>query len=88
MYHVLPVAMLPTLNVLVGQIGFLLSGTVIAESFFARPGLGRLLLSAVLNQDVPVVQALTILSCAIYIFLNVFADTVQQLLDPRVRAPA
>jgi peptide/nickel transport system permease protein len=84
--HAIPVGLPPLLNVIAGQFGFLLSGTIIAESFFARPGLGRLLLSAVLNHDLPVVQALTMLSCAIYIILNMLADVLQMSLDPRVRA--
>jgi peptide/nickel transport system permease protein len=83
--HALPVGLLPLLNIIAGQMGFLLSGTIIAESFFARPGLGRLLLSAVLNHDVPVVQALTMLSCSVYIALNMLADLLHIVLDPRVR---
>jgi peptide/nickel transport system permease protein len=84
-HHVLPVGLLPLLDVTAAQFGFLLSGTVIAESLFARPGLGRLLLSAVLNQDVPVVQAVTILTCGIFITLNLGADLVHGALDPRIR---
>jgi peptide/nickel transport system permease protein len=84
--HAIPVGLLPMVNLLSVQFGFLLSGTVIAESFFARPGLGRLLLSGVLNQDIPVVQALTILSCGIYITLNIVADILHAVLDPRIQA--
>jgi peptide/nickel transport system permease protein len=87
-HHALRVGLLPLLNLIAAQFGFLLSGTIIAESFFARPGLGRLLLSAVLTQDVPVVQALTMLSCAIYITLNMLADVLHFVTDPRVRATA
>jgi peptide/nickel transport system permease protein len=86
--HALRVGLLPLLNIIAGQFGFLLSGTIIAESFFARPGLGRLLLSAVLTHDVPVVQALTMLSCAIYITLNMLADILHFVFDPRIRASA
>lgn len=84
--HALPVSIPPVLNIIAGQFGFLLGGTVVAESLFARSGLGRLMVSAVLNQDVPVVQGLTILSCTIYILFNTIVDILHGILDPRIRS--
>lgn len=84
--HALRVAILPVLNVLALQIGFLLGGTVIMEYLFVRRGLGRLLYDAVLNQDYPLVQALVLLSALIYLLANNIAQFAQYLIDPRLRA--
>ncbi len=84
--HALRVALLPVLNVLALQIGFLLSGTVIMEYLFVRRGLGRLLYDAVLNQDYPLVQALVLLSAIVYLVANNMAQIAQYLIDPRLRS--
>jgi peptide/nickel transport system permease protein len=83
--HGIRIAILPTLSIAAVQFGYLLSGTLIVEMVFARQGLGRLILSAVLNQDLPVVQAAVILVCVNYIVLNACAEVVHAVLDPRVR---
>jgi peptide/nickel transport system permease protein len=81
--HVLRVGLLPVFSVLVVQTGFLLGGTVITESVFVRAGLGRLLLTSVVEQDYPVVQGIMILSAIFYTLLNVIADALSRLADPR-----
>lgn len=84
--YVLRTALVPVLSVVALQLGFLLSGTVITESLFARPGVGRLLLDSTIQQDYPVVQGIVILMAAAYTTVNALADVVSQALDPRVRA--
>lgn len=84
--HALRVGLLPTLDVIALQFGYLLGGTVVVESVFARQGLGRLLLAAVLDKDLPVVQGVVVFSAVVYSLLNLLADLAHAWLDPRVRA--
>lgn len=67
------------------QIGFLLSGTVVTEMIFVRPGIGTVLLSAIHDQDFPVVQGVVILSALIYCISITIAEVTAGLLDPRLR---
>jgi ABC-type dipeptide/oligopeptide/nickel transport system permease component len=83
--HGLRVGLLPAINVVALQAGYLLGGAVVTESVFARQGLGRLLVSAVLRKDLPVVQGVVLLSALAYSVLNLLADLVHAWLDPRVR---
>ncbi len=82
--HILRVALLPVIGIVALQYGFLLSGTVITETLFSRPGLGSLLLSATRDQDYPLVQGMVVLSATIYIIINLCADVLQKLADPRL----
>lgn len=84
--HVLRASLPPILAVIALQTGFLFTGSVITESLFARPGLGRVLLDAVLQQNYPVVQGIIVFSAGVYALLNLSADAAQRLLDPRVQA--
>lgn len=83
--HGLRVGLLPMVDVIALQFGYLVGGTVITESLFARPGIGRLMVEAVLNKDVPVVQGVVMLSIVSYSLLNLLADVVHTWLDPRLR---
>ncbi len=83
--HALRVGLLPTLDVVALQFGFLLGGAVVTEIVFARQGLGRLLLFAVLDKDLPVVQGIVVLSAVVYGVLNLLADIGKAWLDPRIR---
>lgn len=83
--HILRVGLLPVIAVVALQAGFLLSGTVIIESLFARSGLGGLLMRAILERDLPVVQGIVVLAALIYSVVNAAADVLYALLDPRVR---
>lgn len=67
------------------QIGFLLSGTVVTEMIFVRPGIGSVLLSAIHDQDFPVVQGVVILSAVIYAISITIAEVTAGLIDPRLR---
>lgn len=82
--HILRASLLPVVTVIALQAGFLLSGTVITESLFVRPGIGRVLLDAIIRQDYPVVQGVAIFTAIIYVFFNMLADGLYRLLDPRV----
>jgi len=82
--HVLRVALLPVFTVISLQTAFLFGGTVITESLFVRPGIGRLLLDSTLQQDYPVVQGLTLFMAALYTGLNTCADLIYAVLDPRI----
>ncbi len=82
--HVWPMALPPVLAVMALQFGFLLGGAAVTEAVFARQGLGRLVVEAVLSQDLPVVQGVVLLSATAYSLVNLAADTLHWLLDPRV----
>jgi peptide/nickel transport system permease protein len=66
------------------QLGFLLGGAVVTETVFNRPGLGRLLVDAILWRDLPLVQGVTLVIAAVYVILNLFVDLLAGWLDPRV----
>ena len=82
--HVLRVALPPIITIVFLQFGFLLSGTVIIESLFVRPGVGRLLLDSTLQHDFPMVQGVAVFIVIIYTFLNLIADLLVRFVDPRV----
>jgi ABC-type dipeptide/oligopeptide/nickel transport system permease component len=82
--HILRASLLPAITVIMVQMGFLLGGTVITESLFVRPGIGRLLLDRTLKQDYPVVQGIIVLAAVVYSLLNNLADFFYRLIDPRM----
>lgn len=65
-------------------LGSLLSGAVVVESIFARPGLGRSLLSAVTARDIPLVTGVALFSAAAYVLIMAFSDLAERLVDPRI----
>ncbi len=83
--HALPNALIPVVTVIGLQAGFLLAGSVVVETVFARPGLGRLAISAISNRDFPVVQGVVLVTAAAYVLMNTFTDLLYAVLDPRVR---
>jgi len=83
--HALRNAMIPPVTLLGIQFGLLITGAVITEEVFARPGLGQLLLQAILAKDIPLVQALIVYMTAVYIFLNLVVDFTYGIIDPRIR---
>ena len=84
--HVLRNALLPLVTVAGLQVGQLLSGTVIVETVFSRPGIGRLLVQAILAKDYQTVQAVVLIIAIIYALCNFAVDVLYPLLDPRVGA--
>jgi peptide/nickel transport system permease protein len=67
------------------QLGELLSGAVITETVFARPGIGKLLVDAILNKDFPVVQGVVLLIAVVYTVINLLVDVSYAYFDPRIR---
>ncbi len=83
--HALRNALIPILTVIGLNIGTLLSGAVVAETVFTRPGLGRLALEAILARDYPVIQGIILVSVFAVVLLNLVVDVLYGLVDPRVR---
>jgi ABC-type dipeptide/oligopeptide/nickel transport system permease component len=84
--HALRNAVIPPLTLLGIQFALLIGGAVVTETVFARPGIGRLLVLAVLEKDFPVVQAVVVLTTAAYVLINVLIDIAYGIIDPRVQA--
>ncbi|MFI5930088.1 ABC transporter permease [Micromonospora sp. NPDC051543] len=83
--HALRHAVLPAVSLAGWVFGIVISGTVIVEQVFGRPGLGQVTLSAVTTRDMPVVLAVVTLSAAGYVVVNTTADLAYLLVDPRLR---
>ena len=83
--HVLPNALVPSVQVLALAIGWMMGGIVVVEFVFQYPGMGEVLVSAVAARDVPTVQALGLIIAAVYVFVNLSADIATILLTPRLR---
>jgi ABC-type dipeptide/oligopeptide/nickel transport system permease component len=83
--HALRNALIPVVTILGLQLGTLLSGAVLTETVFAWPGIGRLLVDAVLARDYPIIQGTTLLIAATFVGLNLAVDLLYGLLDPRIR---
>lgn len=82
--HVLRNALLPILTVVGLQLGNLLSGAVVVEMVFSRPGLGRLLVDAILSKDYLTIQAVVLIIAFIYALTNLVVDMLYPVLDPRI----
>ncbi|MEV5976589.1 ABC transporter permease [Streptomyces sp. NPDC052114] len=83
--HVLPNALPPVVTVLGIQIGQLLGGAIVVEAVYAWPGLGQLLLQAVIGRDYLLVQDLLLFAVAVFVVVQTLTDLAQAALDPRVR---
>ena len=83
--HALRNALLPVMTVAAAQLGALLSGAVIAEKIFERPGLGTLFLEAFFDRDIPVVQGCVLVIAVVYVVVNLVIDLLYGVIDPRVR---
>ena len=83
--HVLHNVLIPVLTVIGLQFGWLLGGSVIVEQVFVRPGIGKLLLSAISNRDYPVVQGVALLFALVFLTLNLLVDIAYSVVDPRIR---
>lgn len=84
--HALPNALLPAINVIALTIAWLLGGVVVVEVVFNYPGIGRLLVDAISNRDLPVVQAITMIVALTYVGVNLAADLLSLMLNPRLRS--
>ena len=88
--HALRNALIPVVTILGIQFARLLGGAVITEAVFSYPGIGRLVVTSILNRDYPVVQGTLILIVAVFLLANIIVDLSYAVLDPRVQpgAPA
>ena len=85
--HAFPNAIAPVVNVLMLNLAYLVVGVVVVEVVFVYPGMGQFLVDHVSKRDLPVVQACGMIFAAVYIILNIFADVVSILANPRLRHP-
>ena len=83
--HVVRNALLPIVSVLGYRIAFLLSGTIVIETIFAWPGIGRLFFDSIYRLDYQVVQSITLLLAALVVLGNLITDVVYAYVDPRIR---
>ena len=83
--HVVRNCLLPIVTILGYRIAFLLSGTIVIETIFAWPGLGRLFFDSVIRLDYQVVQSITLILAALVVFGNLVTDVVYAYIDPRIR---
>jgi ABC-type dipeptide/oligopeptide/nickel transport system permease component len=83
--HAFRNALLPIVTVIGLQIGYLLSGAVLTETVFNRPGIGTLLVGAISSRDYPVVQGLVLFISVVFVLINLLVDVVYAWLDPRIR---
>ena len=83
--HALKNASLPIITIVGLSLAGLVSGLVVTETVFAIPGVGRLLVDAVLRRDYPVVQGVILITAGMYVFINLAVDLTYAYLDPKVR---
>ncbi len=83
--HILPNAINPVLSFLGIQIGTLMAGSIITETIYAWPGVGRLLIGSIFKRDVPVVEAAVFFIATTIALANLTVDVLQMLIDPRIR---
>lgn len=82
--HALRNAMIPILTVIGTGFALMISGVVVTESVFNIPGLGRLIVDAVLARDYPVIQGMILLTSGVYVVINLLIDLSYALSDPRI----
>jgi peptide/nickel transport system permease protein len=85
--HAAPNALAPVINVIALNLAYLVVGVVVVEVVFVYPGMGQYMVDAVTVRDMPVVQACGLIFAAFYIFLNMFADILAIIANPRLRHP-
>ena len=83
--HMLPSALLPTINIVALTMAWLLSGVVVIEKVFNYPGLGTLIIQSIFDRDLPLVQAIALMFAVMYLVVNLIADFLVILLNPRLR---
>ena len=84
--HALRHSVLPAITLSGWALGALLSGAVIAENVFGRPGIGQVLVVAVNTRDVPTVSGIVLVVAGVYVIANLIVDLAYTLIDPRLRA--
>ena len=85
LHHALRSALIPVLTVLALTFALLVGGAIVTETVFGLPGIGNLVVSAVLRRDYPVIQGALLVIAAIYVFINFAIDMLYAVVDPRVK---
>jgi peptide/nickel transport system permease protein len=85
--HALPNALAPIINVVAVNMAYLIVGVVVVEVVFVYPGMGQLMVDSVSKRDVPVVQTCGLIFASAYVLLNMVADLLGILSNPRLRHP-
>jgi peptide/nickel transport system permease protein len=83
--HGLKNAAVPIVTIIGIGVALLISGVVVTETVFAIPGLGRLVVDAIVKRDYPIIQGMVLLFSGVYVFINLLVDLSYTLLDPRIR---
>jgi len=83
--HVLRNALIPVVTFYATALADIVAGSIIVEQVFSVPGIGRLLLSSILNRDFPVVQAIVVMIAALVVIVNFITDILYQFIDPRIK---
>ena len=83
--HALKNAILPTLSLMGVQFGFLFGGTLLIEVIYSYPGLGNLMVDAVRNADLPIIQAVGLTYCVVVLTINTVVDAAYVILNPKLR---
>ena len=86
LWHALPNAAIPIITIIGLKLGDLVAGSIIVETVFAVPGVGRLLVNAVTSRDFALVQAILIMTSITMVLANLAVDAIYALIDPRMRA--
>jgi len=82
--HAVPNALAPIINVVALNLAYLITGVVVVEVVFVYPGLGQLMIDAVTNRDIAVVQAIALIFASAYVLLNLVADVLSTITNPRL----
>ncbi len=83
--HAFPNALIPIVTIVGLQFGTLLAGTIVTETIFSWPGIGRLAVQAIHSRDYPLLQGCILVIALSYVLVNLLTDIVYALVDPRVR---
>ncbi len=84
--HALRNALIPVVTLGALELGTLFSGAVLTEQVFSIPGFGKMIVDAVFNRDYPVVQGVVLVTATLFVLLNLLADLLYVLINPRLRA--
>jgi ABC-type dipeptide/oligopeptide/nickel transport system permease component len=83
--HALKNALIPVVTIVFLRFGTLLGGAVLAETVFAWPGVGLLMIEAIGSRDYPVVQGCVLMVSVSFVFVNLITDLIYPIIDPRIR---
>jgi peptide/nickel transport system permease protein len=84
-FHLLPNILIPIITILAVEFGTLIAFATVTETIFAWPGLGKLVIDAIVNLDRPIVVAYLMFVVTLFLILNLIVDIMYAVLDPRVR---